>query len=366
MKNPITWWNERVVRAVQKRYKYSLVTYARRHRYEQTKGGLFLPIGVVLWIVLPIIGAASGYYWLDFTASSFIFLGVVFMPWVAGFWEMYKLKPKLTLTMNIIPDDPENTYPKRLTLRGVEFGSPMQSKEELVDFMKGQNARMTSKAAIKTFKSLRTKSPTVLDADAENLLRQAKENNTRLYPMYAIGDEVPSLVMFANTPEAVLRPRQERVGLSYGFGKVRHATITALECRPIKTTVQVKEKMVDVEFALFAPFITQHDFDVWLENGSWFVPNRVTQEVATWVKQNADVTKNATTFGVLEMQRDTARTGIRAIKVDNRDTSMQAKSSEDYLTKLRQRPKKRADYVQSFLYFALGVIVTVLYFHPWG
>lgn len=366
MKNPITWWNDHVIEAVRKQYKYSLLIYARRHRYEQTKGGLFLPVGIVMWIVLPMIGAASGYPWLDFTTSSFIFLGVVLLPWVAGFWEQYKLKPKLTLTMKVIPDDPEETRPKRLTLRGVWFGSPMQSKEDLIDFMKGLRVTMTNKAVVKSFAKLRSRSPKVIDADAENLIQMAREENMRLWPMHAIGDEVPSLVMFPDVPEHILRPREERVGLSYGFGKVRHAEMTVLECHPIKTSIEVNKTIIDVEYALFAPFITQHDLDTWIENAHWFVPTRAEESVATYTKQQVDTTKNATTFGVLQLERDTARLGLKSIKVDKTDSSMAAKSSDDALSKLRQKPKTNRDYLYYLGCFLLGVAMTVLYLHPWG
>jgi len=171
----------------------------------------------------------------------------------------------------------------------------------------------------------KTPSPksSVKQEEAERVMNDL-DKDTRLYPMIAKGDPVPTLIQFAEDPEAVLRPREEKVRLGYGLARLRHATITTLECDPVKTSVQAKDKIVDVEYALFTPIVTQKAIDDWLDDASWDGTTRVSQEIATYVKHKVDTAKNASYFTVLEKQRDDAIRGREKLQLQNKSEQMNA------------------------------------------
>ncbi len=355
------WWNTRQVNKVRDQYKYNLMIYGNKHLYEKSSEDAFLIGGLIIYVALPIIAAYTGYYWLG-DLAIFAFIAAVMFPFLASFWEQYNLAKKLTLTLNVVPDNPENTRPVRLRLQGVEFDAPMQSKKELGEYLLTKNAHLVHHISLRHLRrESKVEKTSVQDDESTRVEQLAKDKSMRLYPMRAKGDDVPSMVLFPDDPEKMLRARQEKVRLSFGIGAVRHATVYACECRPIRTSIEVKGKIIDVEYALFAPFFTQHDLDQWLETAEWFVPSRVAQEVATYVKQQADMTKNAAFFGTLEKQRDDASAAYDRLLLHQQFSDIQADVEGDVLQKFRPK-RDRQELLGAIIAFAVGLMAGMLFF----
>lgn len=302
-------WDNHVVGKIRDQYKYSLLGYARKHSSTDEKDDKFIIISVVGYFGCLLLGAYYRAAWL--TLLAFVFLiGGLMLPFGASYYEQWKLKPKLTLTAKIIADDPEETRPITLRLEGVWFGARMDTPEDLIQFMSKRNGHLTH-----AFVSEK-------NGTAAQLIQDTKEKNMGLYPMYVRDDPVPTLVTSPGDPEAILRPREEPVRLGYGVGRLRHATAYLLECKPVSTSIRAKSKILDVQYALFALFITQTDIDNWLKNSSWHVPTRLVEDVAIYVKQHVDLAKNASYFEILEKQRDDASNGRKKLQLMDKNEDM--------------------------------------------
>lgn len=294
--NPVSWFTGRPVEKLKKKGRYSLYLYAKRHKEAKKKDDILFYVGIISWLVLPIIGAIYGIPWLNTNTSVYVFLLFAIFPIFLGFWEEIQLAKKLTVTLKVITVDPENNYPITMILRGVDWGSPLSTPEKLLDVIKKIGAKLKTPIGMTLEK-------------AKELIAQADEKGMKLHYMMTKEDDIPALVMFPDVPDKVLKPREERVRLSYGYGKVRHATMYVLECAPISTSITFKDTIIDVEYPLFIPFFTQLDIDNWLADGNWFVPSRVLEEVASYVKRNVDNSSNARTFTTLKKERDSAEQG---------------------------------------------------------
>lgn len=313
--NPISaisgWRDNRAVDKIRDQHKYSLRAYAKRHSSTKEKDDKFIIFGVLGYFITLML---AGYLQLDwlFLASFPVLLSALMLPFGMSYYEQWVLKSKLTMTVKIVPNDPEETRPITIRLEGVEFGAPMKTPEDLMKFVHENNGHLTHAFTSKE------------NGEAKRVMDEmkAKDEEMLLYPMMTRGDPVPTLIQFPDDPEAILRPREENVRLGYGLGQLRHATITVLECDPVKTSIKARDKIIDVEYALFSPIVTQSAIDNWLSDSSWHVPTRVSQEVATYVKQNVDTTKNASYFTILEKQRDDAIRGREKLQLQNKNEQM--------------------------------------------
>jgi len=306
------WWDNRAVNKIRNQHKYSLLAYINRHDYTKEKDDLFVVLAVIGWFGCILIGGYTGQTWISMMSFVVLF-GGLFWPFVMGFIEEWQLSKKLTLTQKIIPNNPEETRPFTVRLEGVEFGAPMQTPEELVTFLSKKNATVVkaiyNKRVTSCFGRIHPKNINAsfdkdkASAEAKRVMDEANKQNMKLYPMQAKGDPVPTLILFPEDPEAILRPRVEHVRMGYKVSDMKHATVYVLECEPVKTSIEAKNKIIDVEFALFAPIVTQKGIDDWLVESKWHIPTRIVQEVATYVKQNVDNSKNARAFETLEREK---------------------------------------------------------------
>jgi hypothetical protein len=303
--NPIAmlkgWRDDRAIGKIRDQYKYSLRAYAKRHSSTDEKDDKFIILGILGYFGTLILSAYLQLDWLAM-ASFGVLLCALLLPFIASYYEQWVLKSKLTLTMKVVPNDAEETRPVTIRLEGVEWGAAIDTPEELIEFIQAENGHLTHAF-------------TAPNGEAEQVLTEVLDNRMSLYPMKARGDPVPTLIQFPDDPEAELRPREEKVRLGYGLGKLRHATLTVLECEPVKTSIKAKSKIIDVEFALFSPLVTQKAIDNWLSKASWHVPTRVVENVATYVKQKVDISKNASYFAILEKQRDDAIRGREKLQL---------------------------------------------------
>ena len=329
--NPISmisgWRDERAVGKIRDQFKYSLRAYAKRHSATKEKDDKFIIIGIVGYFLSLLLSAYLRLEWL-YMASMGILIGALMLPFLASYYEQWVLKSKLTLTMKVVPNDPEETRPITIRLEGVQFGAPIKTPEDLMEFVHSKKGHLTHSFTSKK------------NGEAEKVMAEAKKRDKKmcLYPMMTRGDPVPTLVQFPGDPEAELRPREEKVRLGYGLGKLRHATITVLECDPVKTSIRAKNKIIDVEFALFSPIVTQNAIDKWLSDSSWHVPTRVSEAVATYVKQKVDNTKNASYFTILEKQRDDAIRGREKLQLQNKNEQMNADLDGEMMRGYKKTP----------------------------
>lgn len=302
-------WDSRAIGKIRDQYKISLQVYANRHSATKEKDDKFIIIGVLGYFGCLLISAWQHIAWL--TPASFgVLIGSLMLPFAASYYEQWQLKSKLTLTSKIVADDPEETRPITIRLEGVWFGAPIETPENLIKFMQSKNGHLTHAFVDEK------------NGEAAKVIQNVKEKDMKLYPMYAKGDDVPTLVMSPGDPEALVRAREEPVRLGYGLSKLRHATVYFLECKPINTSIRAKHKILDVQYMLLALFITQSDIDTWLTKSAWHVPTRLVQEVAVYVKQNVDTTKTASYFELLEKQRDDAIKGREKLQLMNTNEQM--------------------------------------------
>ena len=322
--NPISaisgWRDDRAVGKIRDQYRYSLKAYAKRHSPTDEKDDKFIIIGVLGYFITLMLSAYLQLTWL-YLASMGVLIAALMMPFGMSYYEQWVLKSKLTLTLKIIPNDPEETRPVTIRLEGVEFGAAMDTPEDLIKFVQDKMGHLTHKK--QSFLRRKKKIPAhEIKEDEAKRVMDEMDKSMKLYPMTTRGDPVPTLVQFPDDPEAELRPREEAVRLGYGLARLRHATATMLECDPVKTSIRAKSQIIDVEYALFSPLVTQRAIDTWLSDASWHVPTRVSQEVATYVKQKVDTSKNASYFTILEKQRDDAIRGREKLQLQNKNEQM--------------------------------------------
>jgi len=343
----VIWWNNRKIQKIRDQYKYSLEAYANKHNTDNASDNIWLIIGLGAYvgtlIVSPLVGMSGD---LSFYMSMGVLVFALFAPILAGFYEAYQLAKKLTLTLKVVPDNPEESRPFSLRLMGVEFGAPMKSKDELVTFLKNNHADLSMEFS-------------TLEQLSEDVLKEAENIDMSVYPMMAKGDAVPSLTMFPDDPEKILRARVERVRLTYDWGKVRHATLYAFECKPVRTSIKALNKIIDVEYALFIPFFSQSDIDSIISKSRWHIPTRVQQEIATYVKQQADMTKNAAFFGTLEKQRDDAAAAYDRLVLHQQFTDIQKDVEGDVLSRFKAK-KAYAEMGTMIIVFILGLVFGLL------
>ncbi len=326
--NPMTWitkWrDDRAVSKIRDQYKYSLRAYAKRHSPTAEKDDKFIFFGIGGYFIALLAGAYLQMPWISFMSFFLLFSALLF-PMAMSYYEQWVLKSKLTLTLKVIPNDPEKTRPITVRLEGVEFGAPIETPQKLMEYVHAQKGHLTH-----AFTSQE-------DGEAKKIM-DALDKNMRLYPMLTRNDPIPSFISFPEDPDAILRPREEKVRLGYGLGKLRHATMIALECNPIKTSIKAKDKIIDVELALFSPIITQKALDTFLSDSSWHIPTRIGEAVATYVKQEVDTTKNASYFTILEKQRDDAIRGREKLQLQNKTEQMNADLDGDMMSGYKKTP----------------------------
>ncbi len=348
--NPIStisnWRDGRAVDKIRRQYQYSLEAYKKRHSATAEKDDKFFIFGIFSYFALTMLAAYLDLIWL-YLASFPMLLIALLLPMVMSYYEQWVLKSKLTLTLKVVPNDPEESRPVTMRLEGVEFGAPMTTPDELLEFIHSEKGHLIPKKKHlwsvpgRRSKAKTQEKPSEEESEkeeAEKTINETLDRNMKLYAMKAKGDPVPTLIQFPGDPEAELRPREEKVRLGYGVGKLRHATITVLECDPVQTSIRAKNKIIDVEYALFSPIVFQRAIDDWLQDASWHVPTRVTQEVATYVKQNVDTAKNASYFTVLEKQRDDAIRGREKLQLQNKTEQMNADLDGEMMQGYRKTP----------------------------
>jgi len=339
------WRKSRKIANAREQYRYSLLKYANRHKPDRSSEDAFLIGGLILYIALPVIGVMTGQAWLGVVAV-FAFMGAVLLPFGASALESYRLAKKTTITMNVVRDNPEDKRPLRIRLQGVEWGAKMETDDELLSYLQQRNGFLSHAVVAK-------------DGEAAKLIQKARNAQMGLYPMMAKGDKVPSLVMLPDAPEKMIHAQEERVRLDFGVGKVRHATIYALEGKPIKTSINIEESIVDVEYAVFLPFFTQEDLEQWLSSGHWFIPTPIARSVAEYTKKKTDDQRNASTFATLEKERDDASAAYRRLLVHQQYQDIQDDIEKGILKKYNPNATNKTDVLMYAVAFALGFFIAM-------
>jgi len=335
------WLENRAVNKVRDQYKTSIESYKNRHSSTKEKDGLFVVLGVIGYLATMISGA----YLRDeliFLSGIFVMIGFLMLSQVMSWVQQWKLKGKLTLTIKVIPNDPEKTRPVTLRFEGVTFGAALDTPDKLMKFVHEQKGHLTHTLIFRTeYKGhLKHAFSSKENGTAQKTITkmQDMDNKLKLYPMWSKKDPVPTLMQMPNDPDSEFRAQEEKVRLSYGMGYIRHATIMVAECDPIPTSIRVKSKIVDVEFTLYSLFSSQKTVDDRLSGASWHVPNRTAQAVATYVKQEIDNTKNASFFAGLEKQRDDAIRGREKLQLQNKNEQMNADLDGEMMRGYKKMP----------------------------
>lgn len=349
MRNPIhglkKWRNERIVENVRKQYPTSLKAKQKKHNATKEKDSNILLLGFVVYFgaVGASIAFDEGIFMIIGFAAMIGFFGLMF---IVSLWQQWHLKSKLTLDMIVVPNDPGNNKTVRLRYEGAMIGTALETPQEFIELLHKNGAHLTH-----AFVSEK-------NGTAKNVYESMKEEQKKmdvqlkLYPMITKRDKVPTFLQLAHHFDEEFRATEKSVRLSYGRGKVRYAEITVFECDPIKTSIVVKDKVVDIEYSLYTLYNSQKKMEDHMHGAKWHTPTRAAQEAASFTKKKIDSHKNESYFGILEKQRDTAVQGRKKLQ-NQSDVEAYNRQIEDGLKISPVQPK--APYTQRDVIFGLVI-----------
>lgn len=346
--NPITkvqeWRSNRNIDKVRKKHSTSLVVKKKRHSTTKEKENNFLLLGLFAYLGSAIAAVVfdENIIMMAGFVSMFGFIGMI---WIASLWQQWYLKSKLTITMNIVPDDPENNRIVKLRFEGVKVGTALESPDALIEFVKTQKGHLTHAVTPKE----KDDAKQVFDDMEEK--QNEMDTQLKLYPMVTKKDPIPIFLQMPHHYDEEFMAEEESVRLSYGRGKIRHAEITVFECEPIRTSIKVKDKIIDVAYALYTLYSSRKKMTDHQRGALWHTPTRVAQEVATYTKQNVDTNRNESYFAIIEKERNDAVQGRKKLQLQREIEQMNLDLDGDF--RIQTRPQPKAPYSERDVIFGL-------------
>ena len=310
------------IRGVKKQAGYSLQAIAKRNNANKSLEDYFMIAGFVLYIALPYIAVLSGILWLANLTQVALFAGL-FGPMVASLFQVYQLKDTLTLTLKIIPNDPNATEEVKLRLIDVRFDShPLDTPPDLEKWMNDNKAQLVTVVKTPRLGKLwaRGKDKNV-DENAEIIKKVAEDKkktkdkakeihkfaqnlNLEVWGAAVKGNKIKFMFLLPDDPRKWFKAKSEKVRLSYGTGNVPHATVWALEGDPITTSIKFEGTVIDVTFPLFMPFFTRGALTEWIKTGQFYIPGPIAERFAEYVRKKTDGNANEKYVKSLEDERD--------------------------------------------------------------
>jgi hypothetical protein len=361
-KNPYTGWSrQRLVSKVKRQYTYTTDTFINRHRPDVSREDNILIGGLILYYGLPAIGSLFNQPILS-AFAGLMFVAIVVLPLALKLMDEYKLKSKTSVTQKIIQDNPEHIRPRNALLLGCEFGDALESTDKLNDYIKTNNVKLTSHwRPTKTF-PLRA----INEEEAKKTLAICEANGWHLYPVKARGDEVAFFWVLPEIPLTVLNPAEARVRAGWGIYKIPHAEIISLELPPISTSIQVKDVIVDVQVAVFVPFVSMYALKLWLKTAEWFMPSPALREFAKFVKRETDHKQNERLFTVSEQERDNATESYNRLLTQRQLEQVQQDNEQGVMRRLPHKKMERNDWLaiilEAIFCLAIGAYLGATYF----